>query len=176
VPAARLEVFVAPRTKVEAEFERFVAGCSAPRTEYSASMRSERRELARWRQTTRGSAMKVRKVFAARAIGVITLTATTLGLAPPASAVPAPEVEFTYNVVFRRHYNFPNNDAIGYGYGICDKVGRAAPYATVMAEVKADITPNDEQSANKLVSNAVGILCPASIWQLRNSAAGYQPT
>jgi hypothetical protein len=90
--------------------------------------------------------------------------------------VPAPEVEFTYNVVFRRHYNFPNNDAIGYGYGICDKVGRGAPYATVMAEVKADITPNDEQSANYLVSNAVGILCPASIWQLRNSATGYQPT
>ena len=120
--------------------------------------------------------MKVRKVFGARAIGVIALAATTLGLAPPASAVPAPEVEFTYNVVFRRHYNFPNNDAIGYGYGICDKVGRGAPYATVMAEVKADITPNDEQSANYLVSNAVGILCPASIWQLRNSAAGYQPT
>jgi len=42
--------------------------------------------------------------------------------------------------------------------------------------VKADITPNDEQSANYLVSNAVGILCPASIWQLRNSATGYQPT
>jgi len=114
--------------------------------------------------------MKVRKVFGARAIGVIALAATTLDLAPPASAVPAPEVEFTYNVVFRRHYNFPNNDAIGYGYGICDKVGRGAPYATVMAEVK------DEQSANYLVSNAVGILCPASIWKLRNSAAGYQPT
>ena len=120
--------------------------------------------------------MKVRKVFGARAIGVIALAATTLSLAPPASAVPAPEVEFTYNVVFRRHYNLPNNDAIGYGYGICDKVGRGAPYATVMAEVKADITPNDEQSANYLVSNAVGILCPASIWQLRNSATGYQPT
>jgi len=120
--------------------------------------------------------LKVRKVFAARAISVITLVATTVVLAPSASAVPAPEVEFTYNVVVRRHYNFPNNDAIGYGYGICDKVGRGAPYATVMADVKVDITPNDEQSANYLVSNAVGILCPASIWQLRNSAAGHQPT
>jgi hypothetical protein len=135
-----------------------------------------RKRIGSTAKTTRGSAMKVRKVFGARAIGVIALAATTLGLAPPASAVPAPEVEFTYNVVFRRHYNFPNNDAVGYGYGICDKVGRGAPYATVMAEVKADITPNDEQSANYLVSNAVGILCPASIWQLRNSAAGYQPT
>jgi hypothetical protein len=30
-----LEVFVAPRKEVEAEFERFVADCSAPRTEYA---------------------------------------------------------------------------------------------------------------------------------------------
>ena len=42
--------------------------------------------------------------------------------APVAQAVPAPEVEYTYDVVFRRHYAFPNNDAVGYGYAICDKV------------------------------------------------------
>jgi hypothetical protein len=44
-----------------------------------------------------------------------------------------------------------------------------------MADVKDDVAPNDEQSANYLVSYAVGILCPAQIWQFRNSAAGYQP-
>jgi hypothetical protein len=107
------------------------------------------------------------------------VTAATLGVvaqmqAPPAFAVPAPEVEYTYDVVARRHYQFPNNDAIGYGYGICDKVTQGEPYAHVMGDVKGDIVPNDEQSANYLVSNAVGILCPAQIWQLRNSAAGYQ--
>ena len=97
--------------------------------------------------------------------------------APPplARAVPGPEVEYTYDVMVRRHYDFPNNDAIGYGYGICDKVSQGEPYAKVMGDVKGDVAPNDEQSANYLVSNAVGILCPAQIWQLRNSAAGYQP-
>lgn len=95
--------------------------------------------------------------------------------APVASAVPAPEVEYTYDVVVRRHYDFPGNDAIGYGYQLCDKVTQGESYANVMSDVKADITPNDEFAANYLVSNAVGILCPAQIWQLRNSAAGYRP-
>jgi hypothetical protein len=95
--------------------------------------------------------------------------------APVAGAVPAPEVEYTYDVVVRRHYDFPGNDAIGYGYRLCDKVTQGESYADVMSDVKADITPNDEFAANYLVSNAVGILCPAQIWQLRNSAAGYRP-
>jgi hypothetical protein len=96
-------------------------------------------------------------------------------LAPPASAVPGPEIEYTYNVIVRRHFDFPNNDAIGYGFGICDKVGRGEPYAKVMGDVKNDVFPNDEQAANYVVSYAVGILCPAQIAQLRNSAGGYQP-
>jgi hypothetical protein len=92
---------------------------------------------------------------------------------PVARAAPAPEVEYTYDVVVRRHYDFPNNDAIGYGYGICDKVRSGEGYPQVMGEVKHDVSPNDEFAANYLVSNAVGILCPAQIWQLRNSAANY---
>jgi hypothetical protein len=95
--------------------------------------------------------------------------------APSALAVPGPEVEYVYDVMVRRHYDFPNNDAIGYGYGICGKVAQGEGYPQVMGEVKNDVTPNDEFAANYLVSNAVGILCPAQIWQLRNSAAGYQP-
>ncbi len=105
----------------------------------------------------------------------ITVGAMLRAPVPVAYAVPAPEVEYTYNVVFRRHYGFPNNDAIRYGYGICDKVQNGVAYPQVMAEVKNEVTPNDEASANYLVSNAVGILCPALIWQLRNSAANYQP-
>jgi hypothetical protein len=110
------------------------------------------------------------------AVALVAATAFTgLAHAPLAQAVPGPEVEYTYDVIVRRHFDFPNNDAIGYGYGICDKVTRGQPYANIMADVKSDVMPNDEQAANYVVSNAVGILCPAQIWPLRNSAAGYRP-
>ncbi|EJO89541.1 hypothetical protein MCOL_V205110 [Mycobacterium colombiense CECT 3035] len=75
----------------------------------------------------------------------------------------------------RRHYNFPNNDALSYGRGICDSVTRGESYGQIMGDVKRDVTPSDEYAANYLVSYAVNILCPAEIWQLRNSAAHYQP-
>ncbi|WP_082964774.1 DUF732 domain-containing protein [Mycobacterium sp. E796] len=94
---------------------------------------------------------------------------------PRAHAAPAPEVEYMYDVAVRRHYNFPNNDAVGYGYGICDKVRRGDGYGQVMGDVKSSVTPNDEFAANYLVSYAVNLLCPELIWQLRNSAAGYRP-
>ena len=95
--------------------------------------------------------------------------------APRANAKPAPEVEYMYNVAVRRSYNFPNNDAIGYGYGICGKVTGGESYGQVMGDVKSDVTPNDEFAADYLVSYAVDLLCPAQIWQLRNSAQGYRP-
>lgn len=103
-------------------------------------------------------------------------TVAVIGLtcAVPAYAVPAPEVEYTYNVVVRRHFDFPGHDALGYGFGICDKVRQGENYAHVMADVKSDVSPNDEPAANYVVSYAVGILCPDQIWQLRNSAAGYR--
>ena len=106
------------------------------------------------------------------ASALVTLAQT---LAPPAFAVPAPEVEYVYNVIVRRHFDFPNNDALGYGFAICDKVTRGVSYSDVMSDVKRDVFPNDEQAANYVVSYAVGILCPAQIWQLRNSATGYRP-
>jgi hypothetical protein len=98
------------------------------------------------------------------------------GLAPRAHAAPAPEVEYVYDVMVRRHYNFSNpGEAINYGYGICEKVSRGEGYAQVMGDVKSDVVPNDEFAANYLVSYAVNLLCPAQIWQLRNSAARYRP-
>jgi hypothetical protein len=95
--------------------------------------------------------------------------------APRAQAAPAPQVEYLYDVTVRRHYNFRDNDALGYGYEICDKVSRGESYAEVMGDVKSDVTPNDEFAANYLVSYAVNLLCPAQIWQLRNPAAHYRP-
>jgi Protein of unknown function (DUF732) len=68
---------------------------------------------------------------------------------------------------------FPNNDAIGYGYHVCDDAARGQRYADILREVEDEVRPNDEQSANYVVSYAVGLLCPQMLWQLRNSAAGY---
>ena len=117
-----------------------------------------------------------------RTTSVVTLILATAAISgaaqvisPQAHAAPAPEVEYVYDVMVRRHYNFPNNDAVSYGYGICDKVTRGESYAQVMGEVKNDVVPRDEFAANYLVSYAVNLLCPAQIWQLRNSAAHYQP-
>ena len=117
----------------------------------------------------------LRRTFTSGAAVACALGVVASILAPSASAVPAPEVEYVYNVIVRRHFDFPNNDALGYGFAICDKVGRGESYSDVMGDVKREIFPNDEQAANYVVSYAVGILCPAQIWQLRNSAAGYQP-
>ncbi|WP_328848032.1 DUF732 domain-containing protein [Mycolicibacterium austroafricanum] len=74
----------------------------------------------------------------------------------------------------RRHFDFPNNDALAYGWSVCERVTRGVRYADVMTDTKRDVFPNDEQAANFVVSNAVGILCPAQIWWLRDSAAGYR--
>ncbi len=102
------------------------------------------------------------------------MSVATLSATPHAQAVPSPDVDYLYNVTVRRHYNFPNGDAIGYGHGICDKVSAGQSFAQVMGNVKNDVTPNDEYAANFLVSYAVSQYCPEQIWQLRNSAAGYQ--
>lgn len=118
---------------------------------------------------TRRKSLVALIVFAAAVGGTAQLPA------PRAHAAPAPEVEYVYDVMVRRHYNFPNSDAIGYGHGICDKVTAGQSYAQVMGDAKRDVTPNDEFAANYLVSYAVNLLCPEQIWQLRNSAAHYQP-
>lgn len=101
--------------------------------------------------------------------------ATVGGPAPVAHAVPAPEVEYTHGRRVSTALRVSEQDAVGYGYGIGDKVRNGEGYPQIMAEVKNGIRPNAETAANYLVSNAVGILCPALIWQLRNSAANYQP-
>ncbi len=76
----------------------------------------------------------------------------------------------------RKQFSFANTaDAIGYAHGICDKITGGTSYAQVIGDVKNDVRPNDEYSANYLISNAVNIYCPAQLWQLRNSAGTYVP-
>ena len=101
------------------------------------------------------------------------LSLTAVGTAPRARA---DVVAYLVNVHVRPGYNFPNADAaLNYGNGICDKVSRGRGYAEVMGDVKADFATPDDYQAAYLINQAVNELCPALIWQLRNSAAHYRP-
>jgi len=104
---------------------------------------------------------------AAAAFGVV----LSLGLmtAPDARA---DAVAYLVNVTVRPGYDFANADAaLSYGHDLCDKVSQGRSYGHVIADIKADFTTVDEYQASYLVSQAVNELCPALIWQLRNSAA-----
>ncbi len=84
-------------------------------------------------------------------------------------------VAYLVNVHVRPGYNFPDSQAaVSYGYGICDKVSGGRAFAAVMADVMADFHSSDDYQASYLVTQAVNELCPALIWQLRNSAANYR--
>ena len=75
--------------------------------------------------------------------------------APKAHAVPAPDIEFIYDTTVRKQYSFANTaDAISYAHGICNKITGGASYGQVIGDVKSDVLPNDEYSANYLISNA----------------------
>jgi hypothetical protein len=105
------------------------------------------------------------------------LTAAALG-APAVFAPAAAHADATAYLIgvhVRPGYNFPNADAaLGYGYGICDKVAAGQPFGQVMGDVRGDFNTDDDYQASYLISQAVNELCPAQIWQLRKSAAHYQ--
>lgn len=119
--------------------------------------------------------MTPQSALTALIVASVAVTAPLGALAPAAHAVPAPEVEYLYDVGVRRHYNFPQGDALGYGHGICEKVLQGNSYAQVAEDVRRDLATDDEYGVSYLISNAVGILCPSLVWQLRNSAAHYRP-
>jgi Protein of unknown function (DUF732) len=103
------------------------------------------------------------------AFGVIDAMAT-------APAGHADAVAYLVNVTVRPGYNFANADAaLAYGHTICDKVAAGRGYPQVMGDVKSDFSTSDEFQASYLITQAVNELCPAQIWALRNSAAGYRP-
>lgn len=83
-------------------------------------------------------------------------------------------VAYLVNVHVRPGYNFPNADAaIGYGQSICDRVAAKMSYAQLVDQVKDDFNTEDYYQGAYLINQAVNELCPAQIWQLRQSAAGY---
>ena len=96
---------------------------------------------------------------------------SAVALAPSANA---DVVAYLVNVHVRPGYNFPNADAaIGYGNTICDRVAAKMSYAQLVDQVKADFNTADYYQGAYLINQAVNELCPAQIWQLRQSAAGY---
>ncbi len=93
-----------------------------------------------------------------------------------AQSAGADPVGYLVNVTVRPGYNFPNADAaLSYGYGLCDQIRSGAGYAQLVNTIKSDFTTDDEFQASYLLSQASQELCPAQIWQLRQSAAGYVP-
>ena len=108
-------------------------------------------------------------VSAAAAIGAAAVTTS-----PPSGA---DHVAYLVNVTVRPGYNFPNAQAaLAYGYGLCDRIARGETYPQLVAMIKADFHTADEFHASYLLSQATQELCPAQIWQLRQSAAGYRPS
>ena len=88
----------------------------------------------------------------------------------------ADSVAYLIDVTVRPGYNFANaDDALGYGYQVCDKVSQGRTYADLIGDVKADFQTGDEFQASYLIDKSVNELCPAQIWQLRQSAAHYRP-
>ena len=101
----------------------------------------------------------------------VAVSAVALAAAPSAQA---DQVAYLVNVHVRPGYNFPNAEAaLGYGYSICDRVEAKIGYAQLVDEVKRDFNTNDYYQGGYLINQAVNELCPAQIWQLRQSAAGY---
>jgi hypothetical protein len=101
------------------------------------------------------------------------LAAVGVAVAQPARA---DSLGYLVNVTVRPGYNFANADAaLSYGYGLCDQIGSGVSYAQLVNTIKSDFATNDEFQASYLLSQASQELCPAQIWQLRQSAAGYVP-
>ncbi|MGV0644681.1 DUF732 domain-containing protein [Mycolicibacterium sp. XJ879] len=97
--------------------------------------------------------------------------AAAVVVAPTANA---DTVAYLVNVHVRPGYNFPNAEAaIGYGNSICDRVANKMGYGELVEQVKADFHTTDYYQGAYLINQAVNELCPAQVWQLRQSAAGY---
>jgi Protein of unknown function (DUF732) len=89
----------------------------------------------------------------------------------------ADAVAYLVNVTVRPTYHFASADAaLAYGQGICDNVKEGRSYSQIVGDIWADFNTTDDFQASNLINQAVNELCPALIWQLRNSAADYRPT
>ncbi|NOP99619.1 DUF732 domain-containing protein [Mycolicibacterium fortuitum] len=105
------------------------------------------------------------------------LLAVSLGLAlTTAPTARADDTAYLINVHVRPGYAFADAAAaLAYGNGICRRLSAAEGYPAIMGTVRADLRTADEYDAAYLINQAANELCPVQIWQLRTTAAGYQP-
>lgn len=144
-----------------------MSGMVSPKTIGLAASRSPRvavsRRLPRWERSLLGCLIVT---------SVVLLALTVAGTA----RARADSVAYLIDVTVRPGYNFANADAaLAYGNQLCDKVSGGRSYADLIGDVKSDFNTGDEFQASYLIDKAVNELCPAQIWQLRRSAAHYQP-
>lgn len=110
----------------------------------------------------------------AHVAGLVTFALTAAVWAATPTIARADSVAYLVNVTMRPGYNFPNADAaLAYGYTLCSRVVGGSSYADNIAAVKEDFNTDDDYQAAYLINQAVNELCPALIWQLRQSAAHY---
>lgn len=117
--------------------------------------------------------MTPRSVAAAFSLLMVAAASATLVISPAAQA---DAVAYLVNVTVRPGYHFTGpDDALAAGQSICASVHSGRAYADVMTDVKTEFNNPDEYQASYLIAQAANELCPGLIWQLRNSAAHYQP-
>lgn len=113
-----------------------------------------------------------------KAVRIPALLAAFAGM-PLVQATPAQAdtVAYIVNVTVRPGYNFANAEqAISYGYGVCDKIRAGEPFAQIVGDIKRDFNTSDDYQGTYLISQSAQELCPELIWQLRHSAEHYQPS
>jgi uncharacterized protein DUF732 len=107
-------------------------------------------------------------------VPVLAALLTAGGFAVPTPAASADAVAYLVNVTVRPGYNFANADqALAYGHGVCDKIAAGRTYPQLVGDIRNDFNTADEFQASYLITQSANELCPAQIWQLRTSAAGY---
>jgi hypothetical protein len=87
----------------------------------------------------------------------------------------ADSVAYLIDVTVRPGYGFGNpDDALAYGQQLCDKVSHGRSYTDLVGDVQSNFHTDDQFHASYLIDKAANELCPAQMWQLRNTAAHYQ--
>jgi hypothetical protein len=87
-----------------------------------------------------------------------------------APATHADQIGYLVNVHARPGYTFADaQQALDYGYSVCDRVAANTHFADLVNQVDADLDTSDQYESTYLIGQAVDQLCPADLWQLRQS-------
>jgi len=102
---------------------------------------------------------------------------TPVASLPVGTSAHADDVAYLVNVTVRPGYHFASaEDALNYGHGVCHKLEAGESFGDILSDIETDRGFVDDNQAIYLVGQSANELCPAMIWALRHSAAGYQGT